>query len=139
MINYSQSLIGFSLFCLTFAASYYFWDYYRKSKKEVEKANNNLSGARVENIKNLLDTTSDSNYLHGETDKYNWSQNENEIELILKLQENLYSRNSLTKKDVYCVIKPDSISVSVRGQLVLQGDFYASIDPDECNWQIGIA
>ena len=90
-----------------------------------------------EDLKKLLDTSTDSNYLHGETDKYKWSQNEHEIELILAIPPELYSSSSLTKKDVSCVLKTDRMSVNVCRETILQGDFYATVDPDECNWQLG--
>jgi hypothetical protein len=65
-----------------------------------------------------------------------WSQNEKEIEMIVDIPHT-YTTTPLTKKDITCIYKTDKLCVNIKGELFLEGSFYALVDPDECNWQIG--
>lgn len=121
------------VFIGTIALLYVWWSRNRKEEPKNDKAQSKMTD---QDFKKLLDTSKDSDYLHGETDRYKWSQNEHEIEIDLTIPSSLYSSSTLTKKDISCVMKIDRISVTIRGEDVLSGDFYALVDPDECNWQI---
>ena len=65
-------------------------------------------------VSKLLDQSRDKDYLYGTTDRYDWSQNEHEVEMHVKLPvERLEEKgcNTLTKKDVSCVIKSEKVNL----------------------------
>lgn len=70
----------------------------------------------------------------GVTDKYEWSQTEEEVNVSIKLPK------EVTKKDVICDIKPESLKVTIRGQEkpLLEGNYAAGkkVICDESGWTI---
>lgn len=133
-----EKYFGFLLFLSLFGASYFLWGlYYRYRKANEEKEAEQTENFKDIDMTKLLNTTGDKDYLHGVTDKYKWSQNEREIEMTVDVPDGCDSK-PLTKKDVSCIIKTDKLRVVIRGDVILDGAFYATVDPDECNWQIGV-
>lgn len=80
----------------------------------------------------LLSRGKNSDILSGATDKYNWMQNDKEVEVYLKVD------CSVKGKEVKCLIESNKLVVSVRGETIVEGVLYASVLPEECNWQIGM-
>ena len=70
----------------------------------------------------------------GETDRYEWNQTEEEVNVSIKLPK------EVTKKDIICDIKPDSLKVSIRGQEkpILEGNYPPGkrVISDESGWTI---
>ena len=130
----SNNVIGFILFILSFSLSYYLWGLFRKKNKKIAVTKEDKIVSPEFDLAKLLDTSKDKNYLYGKTDKYTWSQNEKEIDLILDLPNSL----SISKKDINCTIKSKSVKVVVNGNTILDGNFYSLVDPNECSWQIGL-
>ncbi len=50
----------------------------------------------------------------------------------------IFIANDVLRKEIVCSLKSDSITVKVRNDVLIQGTFYATIIPDECNWQLGL-
>ena len=132
-----NNVIGFGLFITAFGLSYYLWGLYLKWGKDKRRTQTSTDEEFKDiDLTKILDTSNDNNYLHGVTDRYKWSQNEREVEMIVDIRG---SSGSITKKDVVCFIKSTSLKIAVHGKVLLEGDFYAAVDPDECNWQIDTA
>lgn len=92
----------------------------------------------AQDYSNLLDTSKDSDKLFGQSEKYDWNQDESEVEMFVKLDK-LPESNSIKAKDVIIIIKADTIQVIVRGETIIDGEFYAPVDKDECTWQMDTA
>jgi hypothetical protein len=69
--------------------------------------------------------------LHGQTDKYEWTQNSSEIEMFFPVEE------TIKKQDIDFNISNKSIRLSIRGSTVTEGEFFADVNAAECNWQLG--
>jgi nitrogen fixation-related uncharacterized protein len=131
-MEYLNYLIGFGIFLTLLTISYFTWGYYL-NRKQKDKENDDVSNSPEFDFRSLLDKSKDRDYLHGKTDKYTWSQNENEIEMIIPVA------SDITRKHISCSINPDKIAISIKGQVecIIEGELYASVIPEECNWQLG--
>lgn len=69
--------------------------------------------------------------LAGQTEKYEWQQNARELDMYIPLAAGQRSR------DITCAITATSLSVSISGEIILEGTFAGEVIPVECNWQIG--
>lgn len=69
--------------------------------------------------------------LKGSTDKYDWQQTKTEIDVFIKLPEEVEKA-----KDIKVEIKTGTLSIFFKGVLYMTGNFYDIVIPDECNWQI---
>ncbi len=94
---------------------------------ENVNVNNNLSDLS----QMILDSGKTQDYLYGCTNKYTWSQNETEIELLLPVSE------EISKKNVKCNIKANKLTLVINENIQLDGDLYSEVIPEECNWQLG--
>ena len=157
LINYA---IGFLLMTILFAGSYLFWNWYTNKNKtefkyQVEEDQNNSKKEEF-SIDNLIKTTNTSpastttkkvennskaiekllskdepTELGGKTEKYNWSQTDKEVEVYIQVPSNTKG------KDVNYKISSNHLTLKISGNVVIDGDLYAAVIPDECNWQIG--
>jgi len=85
-------------------------------------------------IQDMLDKSRQSNeILKGSTDKYDWQQTENELDLFVHLTNELAEAKS---KDIKIHFHPKTMVVQIIGAIHLEGELYAEIIPSECNWQI---
>lgn len=69
--------------------------------------------------------------MSGQTERYEWQQNAREVDVYIPLDE------AAKSKDISCKITPSTLTVSVRGAVVVQGSLSSEVVPSECNWQIG--
>jgi hypothetical protein len=61
--------------------------------------------------------------------KWKWNQKgSDEVQVTVPLPE------GITKKDVAVVFKAKSLKVSVKGEVIIDGDLSAAVDTDECTW-----
>mmetsp|Transcript_8610 Transcript_8610/g.12848 ORF Transcript_8610/g.12848 Transcript_8610/m.12848 type:complete len:197 (-) Transcript_8610:41-631(-) len=125
--------IGTACMIIAFACSFLFWSWYSQRNKNEEEfnfqpddVNNNADPAAIDK----LFSKNDGDVLAGETKNYSWTQNDKEVEVYVKVED------TVRGKDVKCEILPDSLSLSINGELLIDGYFYANVIPDECNWQI---
>jgi hypothetical protein len=143
-----QYAIGLLTMTVLFAASYLFWNWY-STKEKLDYTFNvddeGVSRGAVEGVdgaglpdqkmdRDVLEkifSKNETNNLAGATDVYNWNQNEKEVELYVPVE------SSIKGKEINCQIKSTSLMLTVRGEVLINGNFYASVVPDECNWQIG--
>jgi hypothetical protein len=70
--------------------------------------------------------------LVGQTKRYNWQQNAKELDVYIPLED-----ISTKSKDISCKITTSSVSVKVKGEVLVEGQFASDVVPAECNWQIG--
>lgn len=138
-----SSLTGVCLFTVLFGISLYLGDLYVKwrdgSKKEISKEE--LEKSEVD-LQKLIDAQKEKDYSRGSETKYDWTQNEHEIEMHVKIPKDQEFSDeqiaAITKKDVKCIIKSSKIEIRLYDEMLLEGEFYAPVDPDECNWQLMI-
>jgi hypothetical protein len=136
-----MSLFGVVVTALLFVLSYLFWNWYSKSvKKDDFLYGSNTDESEVDGekefdqaaIEKILSPGSTTDTLGGSTDRYDWHQNEKEVEIYIPVAA------STTGKDVKCKIQSEKLFVSVAGEIIIDGKLFAPVQPDECNWQIGI-
>lgn len=101
----------------------------KKAKKDREGVPDDESEG--EYFRKLLEQQSRNDFLEGKTDKYEWRQNDREIDMSIDVESTLKS------KDITVVFKTNSLKLNVKGTNVLDGVTFAEIIPDECNWQFG--
>ena len=127
-------IAGPFVFAILFAVSFAFWDWYRKRQDDSGDISAQLAQADEDEEPISFDklmSQNDSDILSGATDKYTWTQNDKEVEIYVSVE------TSVRGKDVQCIIDSENLVVMVRGEVLLEGSFYAPVVPDECNWQIG--
>ena len=73
----------------------------------------------------------------GTTEKYSFSQTDEEIDFILLNKVQVFpSGIEWNKKELKVIIQPSKLSILLRGEILLEGSLYAAVDPDECTWQV---
>jgi len=80
----------------------------------------------------MLDPSTDNAILYGKTDKYEWSQNELEVEMFIGLK----ASGDVKSKNVDITIKVKTLKVVVNGATLLEGEFFAKVEADESSWQL---
>lgn len=78
----------------------------------------------------IFDPISDKDGFGGTTDKYTWTQNEDEVDVYVPADPDLRS------KDVSVSFKSQHLHVRVHGSTVVEGQTFKDIIPDECVWQL---
>lgn len=133
-IVYVQILIGLIIVLLTIYVGVIYFSPTKSTKslsvhkdKDYAQLNDSLS-----DYKKLLDTSNDGDILYGETDKYIWNQNESEVEMYI----DLHQYKEISAKNIKVSIKSTSLSVHINGNLVINGEFFAKVLPDDCSWLI---
>ncbi|CAH8275111.1 unnamed protein product [Arabidopsis lyrata] len=64
-------------------------------------------------------------------EKYSWGQNLQEVTINIPVPEGTKSRS------VTCEIKKNRLKVGLKGQdLIIDGEFFTSVKPDDCFWNI---
>jgi len=134
------SIFGVGLFTLLFGASFYLWDLYRKWQNKRNEPSKEERELNEVDLQKLIDAQKEKDYSRGSDPKYDWTQTEHELEMHVKIPANqTFSAeqiSTLTRKDVTCKINSNRIEIKLYNELLLDGDFYASVDPEECNWQL---
>lgn len=70
-------------------------------------------------------------YKDDESEKYQWSQTEEDVVISFQLQEDV------TKKDVWCVMERGEVGVGLSdGKTLLRGELAHDIDPEGSTWTI---
>ena len=80
-------------------------------------------------LNNLLNKQSRDDILSGKTDKYDWKQNDTEVEISLPIGA------TVTKKEIEILVTSTKLIMKISGSIHLEGDFYSDIIPSEINWQ----
>lgn len=71
--------------------------------------------------------------LSGSTDRYDWQQNEGEVDVFIPLDKDFIDVKS---KDIKVHFHPKTIIIQIQDVIHVEGELYAEIIPAECNWQI---
>ena len=143
MVEIIQSALGLLAMTILCAASYLFWNWYSHRDKTPDytlslDGNGGGDGFINENedksevLEKLFSKNGNAEVLSGETDVYNWNQTEKEVELYVPVTA------TVKGKDINCKIRSNNMILTVNGEVLINGDFYATVVPDECNWQIGL-
>jgi len=133
-------MFGVGVFTFLFVASLYLWGLFDKWKKRRSEPSKEEQELNAVDLQKLIDAQKEKDYSRGSDPKYDWTQNEHEIEMHVKIPVNdafsVEQIAALKKKDVTCTIKSNGIEIKLYGEKLLCGDFYAPVDPEECNWQL---
>jgi hypothetical protein len=68
--------------------------------------------------------------MRGETERYQWSQTAQEVDVYLNLPE------GTRKNQISCTITATKLVVMLDKHPIVEGNFPASVKPEECNWQL---
>lgn len=88
--------------------------------------------------KDLFDRSADSDIIYAKTDRYDWNQSETDLDVFVNLKS-VKDGNNVRAKDVNVSIKSTSITITVNGVKLIEGDFYAKVLQDDCTWQMDTA
>lgn len=88
--------------------------------------------------KNLFDRTADNDIIYAKTDRYDWNQTESEIDVFINLKS-VKDANDVRARDVNVSIKSNTLSITVNGSKLIEGDFFAGVLADDCTWQMDSA
>jgi len=101
-------------------------------KKKDEEGTDDDDGVEEFDYNRMMDKKRDEDILYGKTDKYEWQQGPNEVELFFPLED----LDKVKRKDIKVDITSTKLVLSIADKVELQGDLYAEVIPGECNWQI---
>eukprot|EP01031_Cornospumella_fuschlensis_P023921 gene23921-28965_t len=101
-----------------------------------EKAKALLSDLNSNDTKSLMHPNDLPNGTIGQTDKYEWSQGESEIEVFVNLTPFASQNNKLRGRDIIVDLKPKSIRVKILNETVFEGDLEGSVIVDDSTWII---
>ena len=116
------------------------WTAYSWQPKESSDSKISQSGSKESDLPdygNMLDTSHDSDILYGSNEKYDWNQSETEVELFVKLRT-VADYDKVRARDFDVIIRPSFLKVSIRGQTLIEGDLFDTVEQDECSWQMDI-
>lgn len=65
-----------------------------------------------------------------DTPEYSWVQTDEDVTI------NFNSKDGANRSDYIVQVRPNDISVKFKGEILLEGQLYASIDPDTTTWTI---
>jgi len=83
----------------------------------------------------MFDPTTDNAILYGKTDRYDWNQNESEVEIFVNLNT-IPNAQDIKVKNINVTLKNQSLKMVVNGSTLLDGEFFAKVLADECSWQL---
>ena len=130
-MTWLASMFGVGLFTLLFGASFYCWDLFRKWKSRKNEPSKEERELNEVDLQKLIDAQKEKDYSRGSDIKYDWTQNEHEIEMHIKIptdQEfSAEQISNLTKKDVTCTIRSDSINQSGSNSNNMINDYNTTI------------
>jgi hypothetical protein len=131
MVEVFSIAIIFAVLIILVACGFLYWSYNSTSpstKLEIPSDEN----FDANNFQNILNTNNDKDILSGKTDKYEWTQNDNEVEVYITVDSNVRA------KDVTCKITNEKLMIRINGKDLINGELYDFVVPEECNWQMGI-
>lgn len=88
----------------------------------------------ISSFQKILDERKEKGSTAGSTSKYSWTQNEQEVDIFIPIQE--YTLGQVISSDISVDIKGSFIDVKIAGETIISDSFYADVIPSECNWQI---
>jgi hypothetical protein len=125
-----QYVIAIAAIVISIAIAFLIYSWKSASNSNFDEIPSEQNQFVPENFQDILNNKRDDDILGGKTDKYDWHQNDQEVEVYLKVVGNVGA------KQVNCKILKDNVKVLVNGVVALEGDFYAPVIPEECNWQM---
>ena len=138
MPNFSPEII-IAIIAVTIAVligTYFIWQTTSEHAKPLDIFSEKPDMKSLENFDPLVDNSIRKqrpiDRTQGNTDRYKWTQNDQEIEIFVTVPTNVKG------KDVLVDFLSTGIVLSVQGNIILDGDFCDEVIPGECNWQIGV-
>ncbi len=115
MVEVFSIAIIFSVLIILVACGFLYWSYNSPSpstKLEIPSDEN----FDANNFQNILNTSNDKDILSGKTDKYEWIQNDNEVEVYITVDSNVRA------KDVTCKITNEKLMIRINGKDLINGE-----------------
>lgn len=72
----------------------------------------------------------------GETAKYIWTQTLNTVDIHIKPTNNGSNKKRITKEDIKIVITNSKLKLSIQGEEIIDGEFYAKIKSEDSTWYV---
>lgn len=110
------------------------WFIVESTKEEIILESPTYPEEDLSAFQKVLNERKEKESIAGSTSKYDWTQNEQEVDIYIPIQE--YSKGCVGKLDIRIDIKTSFITVVIAGETILNDTFFAAVVPDECNWQI---
>ena len=101
----------------------------RKINPAKPRASKESSGNADEEYKSLMEKY-EQNKPYGKTDRYEWTQTDNEAEVYIPCNADLVARMVKVEMKTY------SLEVKLNNVVIIKGDFPHSIKPDDSCWVI---
>lgn len=135
-----ETFIIIGLFVLVAVAviAFGYYDAEKRAKKmkeleeEEKKLLSSLGAVNGNDFNKMMDEKKDLDpkLSTGATNLYKWTQEASDIEMYVKVD------STINRKEVKCEITSKSLKLLVNDNIILDDDFYAEVNPDECNWQL---
>jgi hypothetical protein len=84
-----------------------------------------------EDFNDLVKKNKERKKLSGEAKNYKWTQTETEVEMFV-----YKTTYDMTTKNIKVLFKPNTIKVEIDKIIAVEGEFFESIQPDDCTWVI---
>ncbi len=104
--------------------------------KKKSEATRTVSEQQIdchEDFNELVKKNKENRNLSGVTKNYRWTQTETEVEIFVS---NGMINHSTGTKDINVLFKPSMIKVEVGKMVAVEGEFFGSVQPDDCTWVI---
>ncbi len=103
----------------------------RKSSKTIETRNQDPGEPNDDiDFDSLVRENKENSNLSGKTANYDWTQTDTEVEILVKAPSDLQTKN------VQVVIKPSSLKIVVNKNVIVDGDLFSNVQPDDCCWVV---
>jgi hypothetical protein len=103
-------------------------EHQNEGEEENERENNNDF-----DYSNLLNTSTDDRPITGKTDRYEWSQSKEEIEVYIPLSK--YGEK-ISSNELDVVLQPNKFIVILRREVIFNEEFSYAIKVDDSCWMI---
>lgn len=123
---------GVVVTCLIVLVSVFVYNYANQAEELALKTKDLVDSS---SSMSLIDPSDVKDGSIGQTDKYEWSQGDSEMEVFVNLTP--YTRqNKLRGRDITVDIKPKSIRVKILNEVVIDGDLEGTVMVDDSTWVI---
>ncbi|RYG98320.1 hypothetical protein EON65_51585 [archaeon] len=126
---------GIVLTCVLVLVSVFVYNYSNQAEEMGQKSKDLLDHYDSSSSTSLMNPADIKDGTIGQTDKYEWSQGDSEMEVFVNLTP-YTSQNRLRGRDITVDIKPKSIQVKILNNVVIEGDLEGVVMVDDSTWVI---
>ena len=116
---------------LTTFISYHIWNIDRNNVKVKDDRDDWNDKSKIDDFyKELAKQQQEDKFLEGSTERYEWKQNEKEIDIYIPVDDNM------TSKSIKVDFKNNRVDVYFSESIKLSEETFEEIIPYECVWQL---